>query len=74
VNGVKFAFGDDVYKFGQAGPDWHSSYFNLESQAAVVDHWFAGEDKDNHWPAVRPMDPKSHYFGYVDKNLRTGDM
>jgi hypothetical protein len=43
-NGVAYIFGDNVYKFGPAGPDFRSSYFNLESQAAVVDHWFGGMD------------------------------
>jgi hypothetical protein len=43
---------------GPAGPDWHSSPFNLESQAAVGARWFAGEDKDDKFPAnAIAMDP-----------------
>jgi hypothetical protein len=71
-NGVAYVLGDDVYKFGPAGPDWHSSYFNLESQAAVVDHWFAGEDKDNKLD-LNPMDLHSPYFRYIDQ-VRHGDI
>ena len=72
VNQIENTFGDNKYKFGDAGPDWYSSYFNNESRAAIVDHWFAGEDKDRN--AVTPMDITSQYFQYIIKNVRTGDM
>jgi len=70
VNQTKNYFVDDVYKFGDAGPDWHSSYFNNESRAALVDHWFGGESKDD----GKPMDPASPYYKYITQNVRTGDM
>jgi hypothetical protein len=79
-NGLKYMFGDDVYKFGPAGPDWHSDYFNLESQAHVVDAWFAGYDSngnnllDSNGTAFGPMSTQSPYFRYIKDNVRTGDI
>lgn len=73
VNGVSYIFGNDVYQFGPAGPDWHSSYFNLESQAHVVDAWLAGRDTNN-YPTGQPMDRNSPYFMYIRDNIRTGDV
>ena len=40
VNQANYLFGDNVYAYGQAGPDWSS--FNLEQQGAIVNQWFGG--------------------------------
>jgi hypothetical protein len=59
VNQSNYTFGDDVYKFGQPGPDWNS--FNVEQQASIVDQWFGGQTSATH----QQMDTHNPYYRYV---------
>jgi hypothetical protein len=65
VNQANYVFGDNVYAYGPAGPDWSS--FNLEQQGAIVNEWFGGEQTNN-----IQMDPASPYYRYITGNILTG--
>ena len=60
----KSVFGDDIYNFGPAGPDWSS--FNLEQQASIVDQWFGG---NQHSAGYKPMDQINRYYRYIWNDL-----
>ncbi len=66
--------GDSAYKSGEPGPPWSS--FGIESQASIVDRWFAGTtgkkslDPDN--SSLTAMDLNSRYFAYINNNIRLG--
>lgn len=72
INQVDYTFGDDVYKYGGAGPGW--SVFNLEQQGAIVDQWFAGSGNQAGYP---PMDKtvlpsgacENPYYVYIRDNI-----
>lgn len=55
------------YDHGAAGPPWGTG-FGLESQAAIVDQWFAGLDT----PSGTPMSKDSPFFGYILNDVRAG--
>ncbi len=61
------ALGHAAYRYGPAGPAWSS--FNLESQGAIVDQWFAGTRER----PPRPMDVEDPYYGYIRNNILSGN-
>jgi hypothetical protein len=61
--------GEDVYNVAPAGPAW--SEFGIESQAALVDKWFAKNYPN--YPTLPPPplpDPSDPYFRYIRDNIR----
>jgi len=66
--------GQAAYQPGDPGPPWSS--FGIESQASIVDRWFAGTkgekslDPDN--SQLEAMDLNSRYFVYINNNIRLG--
>jgi hypothetical protein len=69
VNQVDYQFGDDVYKYGPAGPGW--SALNLEQQGAVVNGWYAGNnDRLTVQSGYGPMDTATNpYYMYIRDNI-----
>ena len=65
VNQANNSFGDSVYKYGDAGPDWDDG-FNLEQQASIVDDWFAARTNSRDY---RPMDQGSPYYRYIWEDI-----
>ena len=57
------ALGKAAYQYGAAGPPWSS--FNLESQGAIVDQWFAGTGRQ----VGKAMDTNSAYYQYIRNNI-----
>ncbi len=72
VNQATNQFGDDVYAYGPAGPDWSS--LNLEQQGAIVNGWFAGNlDKYTRQTPYEPTDTvENPYYRYISGNILTG--
>ncbi len=67
VNQTNYLFGDDVYAYGPAGPDWSS--FNMEQQGAIVDQWFGGNGRTG---STKPMDQANPYYRYIRDNILHG--
>ena len=67
VNQANYSFGDNVYAYGQVGPDWSS--FNLEQQGAIVDQWFGGNGRTG---SNKPMDQANPYYRYIRDNILHG--
>jgi hypothetical protein len=66
VNQVNHSvFGDPIYEYGPAGPDW--STFNLEQQGAIVDQWFGGNGNSS---GYAPMAWRNPYAHYIRHNIR----
>lgn len=59
--------GKAAYQYGPAGPAWSS--FNLESQGAIVDQWFAGTGRQE----GKAMDTNGTYYGYIRNNILAGN-
>jgi len=59
---------EDPYGYGAPGPPWRG--FGLESQAAIVDQWFAGTGRQR--TNAGGMDRASPYFRYIAGNLVPG--
>lgn len=71
VNQANYMFGDDVYAYGPAGPNW--SNFNLEQQAQIVNQWFAGAKDGGNQDSWPPMATTGNpYFQYIQGNILTG--
>jgi hypothetical protein len=69
--------GRSSYAYGPPNASWGSFY--QESQAHIVDDWFAGTRPRDLLPdGTRPkglrraMDPNDDYFVYIDKNIQPG--
>ena len=61
--------GEDVYNVAPAGPAWGG--FGIESQAALVDKWFAGNDPhQSTLPPPPQPNPNDPYFRYIRDNIR----
>jgi hypothetical protein len=69
VNQADYQFGDDVYKYGPAGPGW--SALNLEQQGAIVNGWYAGSnDRGTLQGSYRAMDTATNpYYVYIRDNI-----
>ncbi|MBX3415959.1 MAG: hypothetical protein KF851_00020 [Pirellulaceae bacterium] len=69
VNQVRNETGGSVYGYGPPGPLW--SEFNLEAQASIVAHWYAGTPVPTVPEANRPrMSEADPYFVYIRDNIR----
>ena len=66
INQADYSFGDDVYRYGSAGPGWSS--FNLEQQGAIVDQWFAGNGNQTRYGAGNATDNNPYYL-YIHDNI-----
>jgi hypothetical protein len=66
--------GSSAYQFGPAGPSYSS--FNIEAQAAIVDHWFGRYAEG--WTSIQDLTTKlsapsatsDPYFVYIANNIR----
>jgi hypothetical protein len=47
VNQGASIMGDDVYEHGLPGAPWAS--FNLKQQAQMVNQWYGGDNRQQHW-------------------------
>lgn len=66
--------GKAAYRPGEPGPAFSS--FGIEAQAAIVDHWFAGnkgaKPAPKGSPEAIPMNENHKYFRYINENIRLG--
>lgn len=71
VNQVRNETGGSVYGYGPPGPLW--SEFNLEAQASIVAHWYAGISVPTVPEPNRPPSSEADpYFVYIRDNIRDG--